>query len=660
MSLPPSPHPGAAVGLPLQPVLKALRAFFAHHGVWAPGVRLLRRLSVLTKLVLLMGLGLAAVLPLAVFTGGTLVRQAADDAQRLRDLRVGRQLSMLAVALDVQRLAVARGQATAASAQRLAERWQALKADWTDGAEPTAALRLAWESQHPVVEGAVRAAADSRSGVEAFDAGLAALRDLHLAGLASNPASPAAPWTLAATDLALGLLPAVETTMQRLAETEGQLALVPAGDANRPALLLRLARQVESLSELSSGVGARLLQLSAGGKAAAGSRQVLADYLGRLEQQLGAAMAGPVPALDAARHAAALAEVQTLSAAVMSMTEQALEQASQRARELRNRVAVLLALALALEVYLLVCFYSVMRGGLRQLRLQMTRMADGDLTLRPEAVGHDEVAQTMIAMNLSLRRLGELMSAVTTGVDGVNQAALLTARGHTELQGHHGSSAGTARAASISVAANAALMQACARQVEAVVHHVSALRLESTRNRKQMQRLRQRMTDLRGSSREIAEIVTLIDGIAARTNILALNASVEASKAGAAGRGFAVVAQEVRSLAQRGASSAKRIGAIVARSTGDIEQGHAVVEETSLALAHADRCVDQIHSAMDSLAATMAEGTAASAQTLAQLQSIRERTQQGENLVEQLTQASHQARLVSNRLSHQVKQFKLA
>jgi methyl-accepting chemotaxis protein len=210
------------------------------------------------------------------------------------------------------------------------------------------------------------------------------------------------------------------------------------------------------------------------------------------------------------------------------------------------------------------------------------------------------------------------------------------------------------------VARYAAQLEACGRQVETVVHTVAALRLESARNRRQMQRLGERMKALRNNSREIGQMVALIDSVAFRTNILALNASVEASKAGEAGRGFAVVAQEVRSLALRGADSAQRINEIVARCVEDIELSGALADETGKALATADKHVDQIHVAMDDVASLTREGGKDTAQILTQLTALEEGSARNVTLVESLAGASAALRSQGELLVHKVGQFRLS
>lgn len=89
----------------------------------------------------------------------------------------------------------------------------------------------------------------------------------------------------------------------------------------------------------------------------------------------------------------------------------------------------------------------------------------------------------------------------------------------------------------------------------------------------EMQELVHSMNDISTSSKQIEEIIHVIDDIAFQTNLLALNASVEAARAGENGKGFAVVAEAVRNLAQRSASAAKDISALIKESVHKIEKG---------------------------------------------------------------------------------------
>jgi len=152
----------------------------------------------------------------------------------------------------------------------------------------------------------------------------------------------------------------------------------------------------------------------------------------------------------------------------------------------------------------------------------------------------------------------------------------------------------------------------------------------------------------------------MIDGIAFRTNILALNAQVEASKAGGAGCGFAVVAQEVRALANRSAESARRVGDIVGRSTLDIEPSRALANETSQAMVEADGHVDAIHTAMQSVATLTQRGDRESATILDEITVLKDGTARNLGLVDQLAVASDALRGQGERLSHKVGLFKLS
>jgi methyl-accepting chemotaxis protein len=341
------------------------------------------------------------------------------------------------------------------------------------------------------------------------------------------------------------------------------------------------------------------------------------------------------------------------------VTEQLRRQQS-NAEAMRIRVCVALVVAMLLSGYLTYCFFLVMGGGVRQLQQQARRMADGDLSAKLNPLGRDEVAITMNSMSTALTKLSDLLGSVRQGVGAVKQASEVVAGGNRDIAERNQATTRAVNNVFEGVQSNAEQLAACGHQVENVVSLVHALRLESARNRKQMQRLRDRMASLRNSSAEIGEIVRLIDNIAFRTSMLALNAAVEAGKAGDAGRGFAVVAHEVRSLAARGADAVRRIGEIVGRSTDDIELSRLLVDDTGDALSRADQHVDDIHVAMDDVANLSHQGRTESNRILEQLQLIRSDAELGLQRVQQLAEASKDLHAQGQSLAYRIGQFRLS
>ncbi|HEY4301979.1 MAG TPA: methyl-accepting chemotaxis protein [Candidatus Didemnitutus sp.] len=171
-----------------------------------------------------------------------------------------------------------------------------------------------------------------------------------------------------------------------------------------------------------------------------------------------------------------------------------------------------------------------------------------------------------------------------------------------------------------------------------------------------MSEMRQAMDAIKESSTNIAKIVKTIDEIAFQTNILALNAAVEAARAGEAGAGFAVVAEEVRSLAQRSANSAKETAARIEDSVNRSEAGVRIslkVAESFDAILGKARQVDELIAEIATASGEQTEGITQVTTTVAQMDKVTQSNAAGaEEAASASEEMSAQAELMRESVRH--------
>jgi twitching motility protein PilJ len=119
--------------------------------------------------------------------------------------------------------------------------------------------------------------------------------------------------------------------------------------------------------------------------------------------------------------------------------------------------------------------------------------------------------------------------------------------------------------------------------------------------REQIQETSKRIKRLGESSQEIGEIVQLITGITEQTNVLALNAAIQAAAAGEAGRGFTVVAEEVQRLAERSGEATKQIGTIVKTIQNDTQDAVAAMEKSTHGVVQGAQLADSAGRALEEI-----------------------------------------------------------
>ena len=171
-------------------------------------------------------------------------------------------------------------------------------------------------------------------------------------------------------------------------------------------------------------------------------------------------------------------------------------------------------------------------------------------------------------------------------------------------------------------------LQSLARSSESLrsaVHLMTGISEGARSIQQSVERTTSSMSAITQSSQKVAGILRVIDEIAFQTNIIALNAAVEAARAGAAGAGFAVVADEVRTLAHRCASAAKETAALIDASLSNIEQGNDAVRNVSSGVSsitsHSSEVV-QIVGQVEKVSAAHAESVGRMAEVITQVKTV--------------------------------------
>jgi methyl-accepting chemotaxis protein len=168
------------------------------------------------------------------------------------------------------------------------------------------------------------------------------------------------------------------------------------------------------------------------------------------------------------------------------------------------------------------------------------------------------------------------------------------------------------------------------------------------------------MGSINESSRKIVDIISVIDGIAFQTNILALNAAGAAARAGEQGRGFAVVASEVRSLAQRSATAAKEIKGLIDDSVSKVQIGTALVEQAGGTMNEVVESVKRVTGIVEEISVASEEQRHGIVQVNIAITQMDDVTQHNADLVEQASAAARALQQQAEGLTHAVSLFRLS
>ncbi len=237
---------------------------------------------------------------------------------------------------------------------------------------------------------------------------------------------------------------------------------------------------------------------------------------------------------------------------------------------------------------------------------EMGKVADGDLTVEAK-VTEDVTGAIADSINYTIEELRRLVSGITKAADQVTsatgdaqkvatqllvatqkQSAEIQATGQSVLQIAQSINEVSGNATQSAQVAESSL-SAAEKGTQAVQNAIRGM----NDIREQIQETSKRIKRLGESSQEIGEIVQLITDITEQTNVLALNAAIQAASAGEAGRGFTVVAEEVQRLAERSAEATKHISAIVKSIQRDTQDAVEAMERSTQGVVEGTKVADE-------------------------------------------------------------------
>jgi methyl-accepting chemotaxis protein len=638
--------------------------FFAHHGIWAPGVRLFRKANFTSKALFVT---LAFMVPITLLLVAYL-KTIQESLNFTSDERAGvqmlQQIEPWTIEVQKQRRMVMSGLSRSVDMSAIDAKLAQVKAAFDSkpgGIDGLAALDKALAA-HKALATAVAGANDPAHVTEPLLAYVDATRSLRntvldLSNLSLDPEQTTF-YVMSVSTIVLSDIIESVSYSRALAgsardgqQTTQQSRALYAAWSDGRKLIDTVSDQVARAALADPTVTTRLPTADALAATKEFYRASETMWFGETFRAATDSLNGPgEAAIDALRKS---------SADGIKLLDELLEARSAKAIYLRNLTILIVVGSLLTALYLFYCFYVVMSGGLSEVERHLRAMTEGDLTTTPRPWGKDEAARLMVTLSAMQASLRSIVADVRGASDGLVTASNEIASASSDLSTRSEQAAASLEESAAAMEQISQTVQQTADSTRCAADIASTNAVVAVEGGTTIAEVISTMSGVKASSSKIADITGIIDGIAFQTNILALNAAVEAARAGEQGRGFAVVASEVRSLAQRSAAAAKEIKALIVDSGERVETGSRVVVRAGEQMGELVSTAERMKSLMAQVLSGTSEQSSGIKLVGESLQTLDQQTQQNAALVEQTAAAASSLHDQAIAMAERVARFKL-